>query len=91
MLKGIMLTVAYGFRVKTSDSIFEDLSLPLFRALFMHTVMLQLYLTFKIPDVVFQNLRKLAPYATPRMNRHLGNALLFIPILHTDLTTSPLF
>uniref|UniRef100_A0A6B0V3M4 Putative tick transposon n=1 Tax=Ixodes ricinus TaxID=34613 RepID=A0A6B0V3M4_IXORI len=74
LLKGILRSVAYGSNIQTSDNIFDDLSLPSFRALFMHTVILRHYWdnTFKVPNVVCRELRKVAPYATPRISTHLG-------------------
>lgn len=77
LLKGILRSVAYGSNIQTSDNIFDDLSLPSFRALFLHTVILRHYWdnTFKVPNVVCRDLRKVAPYATPRISTHFGTCI----------------
>uniref|UniRef100_A0A147BK93 Putative tick transposon n=1 Tax=Ixodes ricinus TaxID=34613 RepID=A0A147BK93_IXORI len=89
LLKGILRSMAYGSSAQTSDNIFDDLNLPSFRALFMHTVVLRHYRddTFKVPNLVCRDLRKLEPYVTPRINTHFGKSIrsYYVPHMFNNL------
>lgn len=84
LLNGILRSVAYGSSLQRSDNLFNDLSLPTFKSLFLETVVLRHYWdnTFKTPNTVCRALRDVRPYQTPRIKTHFGKCVRLYYVSH---------
>lgn len=92
LLRGILRSVAYGSSLQQSDSLFNDLSLPTFRALFWQTVITRHYWdsTFKTPNNVCRVLRDPMPFTALRINTNFGKCirLYYVPHIFNNLPSA---
>lgn len=92
LLRGILRSVAYGSSLQLSDNLFNDLSLPTFRALFWQTVIIRHYWdnTFKTPNNVCRALRDPTPFTPMRINTHFGKCirLYYVPHIFNNLPSA---